>query len=354
MERDFTRLLMQWNTRHNTRQMPWKGEKEPYRIWLSEIILQQTRVEQGWNYYRNFLEAYPNIESLAAAPDQAVLKLWEGLGYYNRCRNLLHTARKIVSERNGVFPDTYEGLLALKGVGPYTAAAIASFAFELPFAVLDGNVFRVLSRYFGVGEATDSTKGKQVFTELAEKVLDKKHPGTYNQAIMDFGATICKPVAPHCAVCPMQPTCKAFQEGRVNQLPLKEKTLQRKTRWFYYFLFEVNGRICVHQRLEKDIWQQLYEFYLFESESQMKWDPVTVDEWLHDQLAIRDARVSSISSAVVQQLTHQQIKGQFIRVKLNTRPSFLNRYQWQPIAALRELPFPRLITAFLESDAGKM
>src|SRR6476469_5348707 len=173
METDFTRLLMQWNARHNTRQMPWKGEKDPYRIWLSEIILQQTRVEQGWNYYRNFLAAYPNIHSLAAAPDQAVFKLWEGLGYYNRCRNLLHTARQIVSERDGIFPDTYEGLLALKGVGPYTAAAIASFALDLPVAVLDGNVFRVLSRYFGISEAIDSTKGKQVFTALAEKVLDK-------------------------------------------------------------------------------------------------------------------------------------------------------------------------------------
>lgn len=345
---------MQWNKRRNTRQMPWKGEKEPYRIWLSEIILQQTRVEQGWNYYRNFLQAYPTVQSLAAAPDREVFKLWEGLGYYNRCRNLLHTARQIVSETDGVFPDSYEGLLALKGVGPYTAAAIASFAFDLPYAVVDGNVFRVLARYFGIGEAIDTTKGKQVFTALAEKVLDKKHPGSYNQAIMDFGATVCKPAAPHCAVCPMQPTCKAFQEGRVNQLPVKEKTLKRKTRWFYYFLFEVNGRICVHQRMGKDIWQELYEFYLFESENQLKWDAATVDEWLHDQLGIRDAKLHSISGPVVQQLTHQQIKGQFIRVRLNARPSFLRKYLWQSAASLRELPFPRLITAFLESEAGKI
>lgn len=354
MEPDFTRLLMQWNQRRNTRKMPWKGEKEPYRIWLSEVILQQTRVEQGWNYYRNFLEAYPTLQLLAAAPDRDVFKLWEGLGYYNRCRNLLHTARQLVTERDGVFPDSYEGLLALKGVGPYTAAAIASFAFNLPHAVVDGNVFRVLARYFGIEEAIDTTKGKQVFTTVAAKVLDKKNPGIYNQAIMDFGATVCKPVAPLCAGCPMQPTCKAFEEGRVNQLPVKEKTLKRKTRWFYYFLFEVNGRICVHQRMGKDIWQQLYEFYLFESENQLKWDAATVDEWLHDQLGIRDARIHSISGPAVQQLTHQQIKGQFIRVRLNARPAFLRKYLWQSAAALRELPFPRLITAYLETEAGKI
>lgn len=341
---------MDWNRRKNTREMPWKGEKDPYRIWLSEIILQQTRVEQGWNYYQNFISKYPNISQLAAAPDQEVFKLWEGLGYYNRCRNLLHTARQILQEREGKFPDRYEEILELKGVGPYTAAAISSFAFDLPHAVVDGNVFRVLARFFGISEPTDSARGKQVFTEIAGRVLDKKHPGLYNQAIMDFGAVICRPVAPVCGSCPLQPHCRAYAEGTVNQLPVKEKNLLRKKRWFYYFLFEVNGRICVHQRIGKDIWQGLFEFYLFESPEQLAWDDLKVQGWLKEQMGIRYAGKPTISGLQAQQLTHQQIKGQFIRVVLTERPAFLRKYQWQPVAKLRELPFPRFITQYLEGS----
>jgi A/G-specific adenine glycosylase len=348
MEAQFTRILMDWNRRKNTREMPWKGEKDPYRIWLSEIILQQTRVEQGWNYYNNFISKYPGIAKLAAAPDQEVFKLWEGLGYYNRCRNLLFTARQIQKERKGSFPDTYEDILALKGVGPYTAAAISSFAFNLPHAVVDGNVFRVLARFYGVSEPIDTTRGKQVFTELAEQALDKKRPGLYNQAIMDFGAVVCKPVAPACRICPLQPHCRAYAEGTVNQLPVKEKNLQRKTRWFYYFLFEVKGKVCVHQRAAKDIWQGLFEFYLFEAPEQLRWDEQAVHNWLEEQMGIPGGGTVKIAPVSVQQLTHQQIKGQFIRVSLQQRPAFLKKYQWQPVPALRELPFPKFITQHLE------
>src|SRR5690606_34239421 len=181
----FTRLLMGWNSRDNNRQMPWKAEKDPYRIWLSEIILQQTRVEQGLDYYNRFLKTYPNIHSLAAAEDNQAFKLWEGLGYYSRCRNLLHTARYISSECNGEFPKTFEEIVKLKGVGPYTAAAIASFAFNLPHAVVDGNVYRILARAFGVSTAMDTTNGKKEFTSLANEILPKTEPGVYNQAIMD-------------------------------------------------------------------------------------------------------------------------------------------------------------------------
>lgn len=339
---------MAWHRQKNTRQMPWKGEKDPYRIWLSEVILQQTRVEQGMGYYNNFISQYPDIGRLAQAPDAEVFKLWEGLGYYNRCRNLLFTARQIVDKFSGRFPDRYEDILALKGVGPYTAAAISSFAYGLPHAVVDGNVFRVLSRFFGIEEPIDNTPGKHLFGELAEKMLYKKDPGSYNQAIMDFGAVVCKPVAPHCAGCPLQAECNAFATGRMNQLPVKEKTLQRKQRWFYYFIFEYKGAICVHQRTAKDIWQGLNEFYLFESEKQVHWTGASVLQWLEEQTGVADAMLVHVSAPSVQQLTHQQIRGQFIRIKLRSKPAFLKKYQWQPAKRLRELAFPRFITQYLD------
>ena len=347
MEKGFTDILMKWHKKLNFREMPWKGEKDPYKIWLSEVILQQTRVAQGWQYYNNFIKTYPSIQHLARAKDQEVFKLWEGLGYYNRCKNLLFTAREIVKERNGVFPDVYNDMLALKGVGPYTAAAIASFAYNLPYAVVDGNVFRVLSRFFGIEEAIDSADGKKLFTQLAAKALSEKEAGLYNQAIMDFGATVCKPFAPSCSSCPMQKSCSAYRDGKVNQLPVKEKTLQRKHRWFYYFLFEFEEKLLVHQRTGKDIWQNLFEFYLLETEEQVKWDEKAVMAWLKEQVGIRKAVVKDVSPVSVQQLTHQQIKGQFIRVQLNAVPPFLSKYQWQPVNSLRKLPFSKFITAYL-------
>jgi len=213
---------------YNNRAMPWKGEKDAYKIWLSEIILQQTRVEQGWDYYNRFIERFPQIQLLADAKDEEVFKLWEGLGYYSRCKNLLATARFITQEKRGIFPSAYKDILHLKGVGPYTAAAIASFAFNLPHAVVDGNVSRVLSRFFGIATPIDSTAGKQEFTALAQALLDQQSPGIYNQAIMDFGATICKPQLPLCADCPLQAECTAFQTGKISDLPVKEKKLQKK------------------------------------------------------------------------------------------------------------------------------
>lgn len=337
---------MQWHKSENRREMPWKGEKDPYKIWLSEVILQQTRVAQGMEYYNRFIKTYPTIKHLAAAKDQEVFKLWEGLGYYNRCKNLLYTAREVSVNRKGHFPDTYDEILALKGVGPYTAAAIASFAYNLPYAVVDGNVFRVLSRYFGLDTPIDSAEGKNLFTELAAKVLAKKEAGIYNQAIMDFGATVCKPFSPLCSTCSLQKNCKAYSEGSVNQLPVKEKTLLRKTRWFYYFVFEHDGKILIHQRSGKDIWQNLHEFYLLETEEPVKWDEVAVKKWLKDQIGISKAVVNEISPLSVQQLTHQQIKGQFISVQLESIPAFLKKYPWYSSKALQKMAFPKFITQF--------
>ncbi|MGL6267505.1 MAG: A/G-specific adenine glycosylase, partial [Chitinophagaceae bacterium] len=216
---------MDWHKVKNTRQMPWKGEKDPYKIWLSEIILQQTRVEQGWDYYNRFIDAFPSVNDLANAPDQVVFKLWEGLGYYARCRNLLHTARTISTEYKGSFPETYDEIITLKGIGPYTAAAISSFAFGLPYAVVDGNVLRVLSRVFGIQDPIDGKKGKDALTDMAEKLLDKKSPGLYNQAIMDFGAVICKPALPLCDTCPVQRVCVAHKKRLVDKLPVKSQKI---------------------------------------------------------------------------------------------------------------------------------
>lgn len=347
MKKSFTQILMDWHRHQNDREMPWKGEKKPYRIWLSEIILQQTRVEQGMGYYHRFIEQYPTIQDLAKAPDQQVFKLWEGLGYYNRCRNLLHTAREIVHQRKGIFPDTYEDLLALKGVGPYTAAAIASFAYNLPYAVVDGNVFRVLARYTGIDIATDSTEGKKIFHDLAYQMLDKKEPALYNQAIMDFGATICKPMSPLCAACPLQNGCAALATGKVNQLPVKEKTLQRKTRYFNYFILEYRKKIWVQQRTAKDIWQQLFEFYLVETEKQVRWDHSLIQNWLKDQLNIHEPVIGKIAEPLAQQLTHQQIKGQFIHLQLKQKTASLKGGDWKTMAQIRELAFPKLITSYL-------
>ncbi len=339
---------MKWHKRDNRRTMPWKGEKDPYKIWLSEIILQQTRVAQGWDYYDRFIRKYPNIRKLAEARDQDVFKLWEGLGYYNRCKNLLYTARDIVNNKAGVFPDEYEELLALKGVGPYTAAAIASFAYNLPYAVVDGNVFRVLSRFWGIDTAIDSTAGKQFFTTLANRVLDTKNAGLYNQAIMDFGATVCKPFAPACNSCHLRKNCKAFQNGLVNRLPVKEKTLLRKHRWFTYFLFTHEDKWMVHKRTGSDIWQNLFEFYLLESEELIKWDTRKTAGWIREQWGIT-GEVVSVSPVFMQQLTHQQIKAQFIQVNLASLPPFLEKYPWYSEKSIKKLPFPKLINSYLES-----
>ncbi|HEY0272663.1 MAG TPA: A/G-specific adenine glycosylase, partial [Chitinophaga sp.] len=263
--------------------MPWKGEKDPYRIWLSEIILQQTRVEQGWPYYERFVQAYPTITHLARAADDEVFRLWQGLGYYARCRNMLAAAREIAHTFHGRFPNTYESILALPGIGAYTAAAIASFAFGLPHAVLDGNVYRVLARYFGIQTPSDSTEGKKEFTQLAGELLDKTQAAAYNQAIMDFGAVVCKPQLPECNTCPLSPQCVALHTGQAYRLPVKTKKLVIRQRFFYYMILIYNKQVYIRKRVEKDIWQNLHEFILVELPC-----PVTQAELLASQ-AFRQA-----------------------------------------------------------------
>ena len=339
--------LLAWNKKENKRQMPWKGEKEPYKIWLSEVILQQTRVEQGLAYYERFIKKYPTIHDLALANDEAVFKLWEGLGYYSRCRNLLATARFISFEKAGVFPKSYKDILSLKGVGPYTAAAIASFAYQLPHAVLDGNVIRVIARYFGIRLAADSTEGKKFFQASAEILLDRDAPHIYNQAIMDFGATVCKPLSPNCLGCPLQKGCAVFQQQKVNELPLKKKKVAITKRWFYYFILYSGNKIFIQQRQGKDIWHHLHEFYLFESKQSITWTKKKATTWLEKECAIKKPVIKFISAERKQQLTHQLIHGVFIEAHIDEIPQSLPADCWHSAKTIDKLAFPRFITSFL-------
>jgi A/G-specific adenine glycosylase len=339
----FVKNLFRWNKDENTREMPWKGEKDPYKIWLSEIILQQTRVAQGLDYYHRFIAAFPTIHHLAKAPEVKVFKLWEGLGYYTRCKNLIATAKHISEKLNGKFPDQYDEILSLKGIGPYTAAAIGSFAFKLPFAVVDGNVFRVLARYFGIATPTDSLAGKQLFGKLANDLLNKKQPGEYNQALMDFGAVVCKPQLPLCGSCGLSGHCKAFLKGTVQQLPVKEKTITKKTRWLYYLRIDFEGETYVRKRGASDIWENLYEFVLIESVGPIVFTDLTPFKEL---LGKNKFTVAHISPVYKQLLTHQTILGQFVRISVK-EPLVLKGYKKINQKALDKLPFPKFISNYL-------
>jgi A/G-specific adenine glycosylase len=345
MESPFTEKLMDWNRQSNYRSMPWKGEKDPYKIWLSEIMLQQTRVEQGLRYYEKFITVFPTIQQLALAPDEEVYKLWEGLGYYSRCKNLLQTARTIHFDFQGVFPTAYNDIIKLKGVGVYTAAAISSFAFNQAHAVVDGNVQRVMARYFGITTPVDTVKGKALFQELASELLDKKRPGVYNQAIMDFGATICKPQNPLCHQCIQQKECVAYSKGFIEMLPVKEKSLQRKKRWLYYFLVEINEKVYIRKRIEKDIWQNLHEFVLFESSTPVE---ISFQEhfFLRRLFPSGGYEISHISRLYKQQLTHQDIQGKFIVMRVASEVA-LHDYILVEKKRLKHYAFPKFIKQFL-------
>jgi len=343
----FRALLLQWNTHLNTRKMPWKGEKDPYKIWLSEIILQQTRVEQGWKYYEKFITLFPDINKLAAAKDEKVYKLWEGLGYYSRCKNLIETARFISKKLNGKFPDTFEDILSLKGVGSYTASAIASFAYNLPYAVVDGNVFRVLSRFFGIKKPIDSTEGKKLFSELAFELLDKKKPGIYNQALMDFGAVICKPQNPLCHNCILKDRCFAYKKGLVNKLPVKAKEIKITTRWFNYLVIGYNDKIYIRKRIANDIWKNLYEFVLIETNADASSKRVLAKAEKEKILKKDSYKVVSISPLYSQQLSHQKIKGRFIKIAIKKEIA-LPGFKPVSLKQLSQHAFPRLLNAYFE------
>ena len=348
----FTKTLLHWNAHSNHRAMPWKGEKDPYKIWLSEIILQQTRVEQGRAYYERFISQYPDIKKLAGAKDEEVFKLWEGLGYYNRCKHLLHTARLIALERSGKFPDSYSEIISLKGIGPYTAAAICSFAFNQPYPVVDGNVFRVLSRYFGIEIPMDSNSGKKYFTGLAETLIDKSSPAKYNPAIMDFGATVCKPSNPLCAACPLQTQCRAYAKGLVNHLPVKEKTITKKIRHITWLMIHCADEILISKRNGKDIWENLYEFYFIEKEEKFDWNEASIQEFCKNVFGMLPQKIIRGYTAE-QQLTHQKIKAEIIELYFHTVPKTLSELIKVEENKIQNFAFPKILADYLKQRPAK-
>lgn len=348
----FATILLKWNRENNDRQMPWKGENDPYKIWLSEIILQQTRVEQGMKYYNNFIKKFPDIHKLARASDEKIFKMWEGLGYYTRCRNLISTARYISKERKGKFPETYDEIRSMNGVGPYTAAAISSFAFNMPYAVVDGNVYRVLARVFGINKPVDTTEGKKYFASIAEELLDKKQPGAYNQAIMDLGAVVCKPVSPVCSECVFRKSCHAFLNKKVNELPLKKKKISIKKRWFYYFVLEFKNEIIISQRKGKDIWQDLFEFPLIETAIECELRSILKEAEKKKILHKNGFEIVSISPVFKQQLSHQLISGQFIKLNIKKKTKLSDGWQRVNETKLKKYSFPQFINQYLQNKTS--
>ncbi len=332
----FSPTLLKWYHK-NKRDLPWRHTKDPYKIWLCEIIMQQTRIVQGLAYYNRFVENFPTPLSLAKASEDQVLKLWQGLGYYSRARNL-HAAAKSM---NGKFPATYEGVRALKGVGDYTAAAICSIAYDLPYAVVDGNVYRVLSRVFGISTPIDSTEGKKQFTTLAQQLLDKNHPGDFNQAMMDFGAMVCTPQNPQCHRCPLAKKCVARRAGTQEKLPVKAQKTKITTRYFHYIYVKQGNCTWICQRGAGDVWQHLYEVPLVESSSE-KLPPALPKKWFGV------TKVERAGKAIKHVLSHQIIYAYIYKVKIPSAYQVPAPFQKIPASQLSRYAVSRLMQKLLE------
>lgn len=340
------RLLVWYN--EVKRELPWREKVSPYNIWLSEIMLQQTRVEQGLPYYERFTKRFPTVHDLARASEDDVLKLWEGLGYYSRARNLHATAKYISNELGGSFPDKQEDILKLKGVGPYTAAAIGSIAFALPVAAVDGNVYRVLSRYFSIEESIDETAVKRQIGALAQQVLDGASPGDHNQAMMELGATVCTPKKPNCGDCPLNETCIGFSLNRQSQLPIRTKKVKVRNRYFYYIIEEEEGIVPIVKRGAGDVWQGLFEFRLVE-----KGGVSDVNEVLNVLNTEANYTVVSVSDEYKHVLSHQRIFARFIHLRISNPQK--DERMWVSADELSTFAFPRLITRYLENyDFGNL
>ncbi|AMC12222.1 A/G-specific adenine glycosylase [Lutibacter profundi] len=339
---NFSNQLISWYLQ-NKRNLPWRSTINPYKIWLSEIILQQTRVDQGTEYYYKFIENFPTVNDLALASEEQILKLWQGLGYYSRARNLHFSAKYIMNELYGEFPKTYNELIKLKGVGDYTASAVASICFNKATAVVDGNVYRVLARYFGIHTPTNTTKGIKEFKQLAQQLLDTKNSGTHNQAIMEFGALMCKPKNPICSNCPLNDSCVALSEKRVNELPVKENKIKIKKRYFNYIVIETEDNNTKIVKREKGIWKNLYEFPLIETESLIDEKQLIEQQEFNTLFKTGNITVKLFNdSVVIHKLSHQHIYTKFWIVKTQILTDYT--VHWKTV---KKYPVSTLIHNFL-------
>ena len=340
------KLLVWYNS--NKRDLPWRNIEDPYKIWLSEVILQQTRVNQGWEYYLRFIKKYPTVKALASASPQDVLKLWQGLGYYSRARNLHEAAQFIVKEHHGKFPKDYNSIRALKGVGDYTAGAIASIAYNLPFPAVDGNVMRVYSRLFGITTPIDSTEGKKKIYEIAKDLLPLKAPGNYNQAVMELGAMVCLPAKPDCVNCPVQEACYAYPHKRVLDFPIKKGKIKVRNRYLNYLVITDAGKILIRQRNGKDIWQGLHDFPLVESAG-----PIVMKDFLKDKrwkeiLPITKPVIKNVSDEYVHILSHQKLYARFYNMSITKKITKLPEdCFWVKIKDLENYAVPKLIDLYI-------
>ena len=342
--------LIKWYAA-NRRDLPWRHDPTPYQVWISEVILQQTRVNQGWEYYLRFVGKWPTVTDLAAASEEEVLKMWQGLGYYSRARNLHTCAKQVVEQYSGAFPADFEQLRKLKGIGDYTAAAIASIAFNLPHAVVDGNVYRVLARLYDIDTPININEGQKLFARLADELLNREQPSLHNQAMMEFGALHCTPKNPNCLLCPLQAQCLAFAHQTVMQRPVKLQKLKVTTRYFNYLVIRIEGSIYLHKRSDDDIWKNLYDFPCIESEQPMTVEEVISSEKFVHLIENKHFTIIKVSPTFTHKLTHRTILAQFIEIKLEQK---LLQIETKEVflAAERELenyPIPRLIDLYLNT-----
>lgn len=344
----FSQILINWY-QQNKRDLPWRNTKNPYFIWMSEIMLQQTRVAQGLGYYLKFIKNFPTVYDLANASEEKVLKLWQGLGYYSRARNLHFTAKQIANNLDGNFPSNYKDIKKLKGIGDYTASAIASICFNEATAVVDGNVYRVLARYFGIETPINSTKAGKEFKKLAQELLDKNNPGNFNQAIMDFGAIQCKPKKPLCMFCPFSESCVALQKGKVELLPVKEKKIKIKKRYFNYIVVKTtNNKTILNLRQGKGIWQGLYEFPLIETAYSINQEELVAHKDFKNKFANITELFLFNEKEIVHKLSHQHLQTKFWILEAITLDE--NCIDWSEIL---KYPVPVLIAKFIEQFTNK-
>lgn len=340
--------LIQWYRIHK-RDLPWRHTADPYRIWISEIILQQTRVAQGLDYYIRFISRFPDIVSLAEADNDEVMKYWQGLGYYSRARNLHAAARFMAEKYAGRFPKTYKEVLGLKGIGEYTAAAICSFSYGLPYATVDGNVYRVLSRLFAIDTPIDSTQGKKLFSGLANELLDRKNPGEYNQALMEFGALHCLPRSPKCNECPLSGKCLAYAEGQTEKYPLKQTKAIVKPRYFNYFHIILEDKTWIHRRNGNDIWRNLYEFPLIETDWEMNLNEIQKTPGYKELFTgINTLYIQSIPYVCRHVLSHRIINAKFYTIYISCSGEHLDAYKCIENSSIGDYAVARLTESYLE------